>query len=1290
MELEQGLAIANEAVFCRLGRYLNPVEAAVLRGAWLGQTYEQIADLTSYSPSYLSRTVSPQLWQMLSQALEAEVGKKNLRPRLEQYSLRQRGLGARESVGNPLSTPVSPPTVIPAPPSTARQPVVDWGEAIDVSTFYGRTTELETLTQWIQRSRCRLVTLLGMGGIGKTALSVKLAQQLAEGGSVGEWMSGRVDEWMSGRVDEWMSGSTTHPPIHPSTHPPIYPSTHLPIHPSTHPPIHPFTHIIWRSLRNAPPLDDLLIDLIAVLSQRQEVPPQSTAARISRLLYYLQQHRCLLVLDNGESILRGGAPFGQYLVGYEGYGELLRRVGEGMHQSCLVLTSREKPVEVATLEGDMLPVRTLQLPGLTLAESAGIFDAKGLRAVERDRQRLVDAYSGNPLALKIISTSIRDLFEGNIAEFLQENTTVFNGIRKLLDQHIHRLSSMEQQVMVWLAINREWVTLSQLQADLVPVVTRAKLLEALEYLGRRSLIEHSSHGFTLQPVVMEYMTERLIEAITDELFKQAEIHSSNACFHCYPLIKATAKDYIRETQLRLILQPIAQQFQRQFGSSAALEQRLLEILLGLRRSPSNLGGYSAGNLLNLMHQLQIDLTGYDFSHLTLWQAYLQDVDLHRVNLAHADLQKTVWAQSLDVTISLALNADASLVAVGCFDGTVGLWHLATGQPVLSLEAHPSWVFKVAFSPNGEILATVSMDQTVKLWHIGPLLGGTPPTLSGSGRCLKVLQGHTAGVLAVCFSPDGQWLASGGDGQTIRLWQVETGECVYTLQGHTGSIRSLAFHQLTATQLLLASGAGDGTIRVWEASALLNPAESSAPTCVRVLRGEQDLYRSVAFHPQGNVLAGCGHDAQVWLWDWKTGSCAGTLRGHTQPVAEVAFSPDGEMLVSSSEDCTINLWQVQTGQCLKTLRGHRSGIWAMELSRDGRTLVSAGSYDHSVRVWDIATGDCLKTFQGKPLGYRSVAFHPQGHLLAGCGNDDRVQLWDVENGRCLKTLRGHTDKTWAIAFSPDGQRLVTGGIDGSLRLWQINSGECLRVLRGHSHWVLDVAFDPQGRWIASGGGDLTVKLWDACTGDTLQTLRGHTAYVEAIAFHPSGDQLASCGGDLTIRLWDLKTGDTQHLLTGHTARIWAVAFSPQGNLLASAGDDHTIRLWDVESGQCRAVLTGHRATVWSVVFNADGTLLASGSSDHTIRLWDAISGDCQQVIETGDRLIASVAFCPAACSPTLASGSFNGAVQLWNVQTGDCLQVLRGDRPYEGMNITGATGLTPAQRSTLKALGAIED
>lgn len=1246
MTLEDVFQVADTVVFSAKERHLSDAERVVLRGAFLGQTYEEIADSSNYSVSYIKRDVGPKLWKLLSIALGEPVSKTNFVSALERWQQTSTALTPiKPAVPLQASSRLTPPAL-----QVPLQTVVDWGEAIDVAVFYGRNAELAQLEQWIERDRCRLIALLGMGGIGKTALSVKLAQQIQR----------------------------------------------------------QFEFVIWRSLRNAPPLNELLTELLSLLSKQPEMElPKNTKTQIASLFHYFQQHRCLIVLDNAESIMRSGNPVGQYLPGYEDYGELLRRVGESSHRSCLALTSREKPMEVAALEGDMLPVRSLHLSGLNLDEGAGIFIDKGLSASKAEQQKLIDQYRGNPLALKIVSTSIRDLFSGNIGEFLKQGTAVFNGIRLLLDQQVARLSDLEQQVMYWLAINREWVTLDQLQADIVPTTSKAKLLEAVEYLTRRSLIERSINGFTQQPVVMEYMTEKLIETGYREICQQTP-----HLLLTHALMKAQTKDYVRDSQIRVIVAPLIDQLYAHFGSQSAIAQQLQQLLTKIRTDIQTRSGYGAGNVINLLRQLHVDLSGYDFSDLPVWQAYLRDIALHRVNFSRAVLTNSVFSEPLGNINVLALSPDGSFLGKGGTDGLVCLWRVATGQRHLTL-AHDSIVLGLAFSPDGKKLASCSFDHLIKLWD------------TTTGQCLRTWQTCDP-VWSVAFSPDGQTVASSHEDGTIKFWDVKTKQHLKSFSGHTDQVLDLAFHPQGT---VLASSGLDHTIKLWDIATGI---------CLQTLTEHTDTIWSVTFNRQGTHLASASFDRTAKLWAIAVQDtaqsrsekptnppslasvsvhCLYTLQGHTGTVNDVAFSPDGQILASSSYDHTIRLWNTDTGQCLRVLRGHHDCVWSVNFTSDSKTIISGGQ-DCTVKFWDAATGQCLKTLQGSTLALRSIDFHPQGNLLVSGSENGQIRVWhtgslpsssadlpsqDLAEDPAAPTVQdlivsdGHIMSIWGVAFHPQGNFFASCGLDGQVKLWETISGRCLRTLERQPHWVHAVVFNPAGNILATSSPEPSINLWDSQTGEFLRKLSAaDIGYVFGVTFHPQGHLLASNGNSQQVRLWDVNSGECCKVFHGHTSRCWTLDFHPQGHLLASGGDDQTVQLWYVDSGESYRVLRGHTSSVLAVAFSPDGKVIASAGGDRTIRIWDVNTGECLQVLQGHLGFVTCLAFRPQSAIPSsnqgpiLASGSYDETIRLWNLKTGECFKILRPDRLYEGMNITGASGLTPAQTVILKALGAIEE
>ncbi|HEY9633567.1 MAG TPA: NB-ARC domain-containing protein [Coleofasciculaceae cyanobacterium] len=945
---------------------------------------------------------------------------------LEKQREKKRSLPNKTPSPQIAQVPGAPPEVGRTPKSIAPSHQ-DWGEAVDTSAFYGRTEELAKLAQWIVPDRCRLVALLGMGGIGKTSVSIKLAQQIQ---------------------DE-------------------------------------FEFVIWRSLRNAPPVEDILKDLIKVLSNQQETQlPETLNELVARLMDYLRQSQCLLVLDNAESILQGGNRAGDYRQGYEGYGELFRRIGGTAHQSCLVLTSRENPKDIASVAGDTLPVRYMQLIGLKLTEGEELFHALRVSGSEAQEQELIDFYKGSPLALKIVATTIQELFDGDIAKFLQSKAVVFSDIHDLLDQQFNRLSDLEREVMYWLAINREAVSLSELREDIVPLSSPPKLIEAVQSLVRRSLIEKSAALFTLQPVVMEYLTDRLIEQVCAEI-QRGKIH----LFNSHALIKATTKDYIRETQVRLILKPIAERLLTTLGAKVSVP--LAQIITTLREQAPHQPGYAAGNILNLLSQLQTDLSGLDFSNLRIWQAYLQGMTLKHVNFAGSDLSKSVFTQAFDKITAVEFSPDGKLLATSDVVGQIRIWQVVDGQQILTFQGHTNWISSIAFSPDGQLLAVSgSSDPTVKLWEIS------------TGQCLRTLQGHSNWVTWVAFSPGGQLLASSSDDQTVRLWEVSTGNCLQILQGHTDKVRSLAF---SPDGQILVSGSDDSIVRLWEVN---------TGNCLQILQGHTEKVRSLAFSPDGQTLASSSNDSTVKLWEVSTGNCLKSLQENND-ISRIAFSPNGQILASGSDDSTARFWEVSTGQCLRILQGHTNKVRSIAFSPDGQTLASS-SDDSTVRLWEVSTGQCLRILQGYTNRVRSVALSADDRLIASGSGDQQVRLWEVSTGQCLKTLQGHSSGVQSVAFSPDDQTLASSG-GQTVRLWEVTTGHCLHVLPGHHSWVQCVAFSPDYQTLASGSGDRTVRLWEVTTGHCLRILQGHHSEVRCIAFSPDGQLLASGSRDGTVRL-----------------------------------------------------------------------------------------------------------------------------------------------------------------------------
>jgi WD40 repeat protein len=694
--------------------------------------------------------------------------------------------------------------------------------------------------------------------------------------------------------------------------------------------------------------------------------------------------------------------------------------------------------------------------------------------------------------------------------------------------------------------------------------------------------------------------------------------------------------------------------------------------------------------------------------------------------------------------------------------------LQSGASGNSIErGHIGSISQLCWSPDGRLLSC-SADGTVKVWHYH-LIGKTEERATA--------RGDFGAALAAVFSADGNWVAAGYSDGRIRLWQLGlppqraiVWSCCQSV-AFIGGERRLVSDRVTydfserleapahtytpeAVTALVVQTAGrrfafsqGGLLRVWE---------QGSREQLRQWRAHDGPIVALASSFDGKALASASVDGVVKLWSWETGDLDRTLDPGVGPLHAVAWSRDGRQLAVtgvrgavvwdlsgpsdpklrfehdlpysavafganvmaiSGAQGTVELHDPGSGKLLHRLRGHKNGVRSLAFGPDGILLASGASGD-SVRLWNALEGKQVAAFEQPsrgPLTASWLAFDPQGRYLAF----NESQVWDlqsktkvsgVETGlfdlcgqflgdgsgvllgtefgavrlcrleeidQKLKAVRGvglakpgsgsvdvlgltivvpggHVSAVWGIAASKDGRWFATASHDHTVKLWDARSMKLVRTLTGHQEVVWGVAFSPDSQFLATGSvtersGEIC--LWEVATGKEIHRFHGHPRLVTSLAFHPTQPLLASCSNDGSLYLWDLSNRKSLGLLHKLDPGVYSIAFRPDGRWLAVGCPDYRVALWKMEHAPATPAapdkyLTGHTGAVWSVGFNADGTTLATGSERGVMILWNGETFEKMATLRGGVGQIRGISF--SSDGQLLAGSAFDGPLIVWNL------------------------------------------
>lgn len=521
-------------------------------------------------------------------------------------------------------------------------------------------------------------------------------------------------------------------------------------------------------------------------------------------------------------------------------------------------------------------------------------------------------------------------------------------------------------------------------------------------------------------------------------------------------------------------------------------------------------------------------------------------------------------------------------------------------------------------------------------------GQSKVSQSRSNRPELVLQrGHSQGINCAAYSPDGRWIGTGANDNSIVLWQTDSGRQLRTLNGHRGYIRSIA---ISSDGKLIASGSNDRTVRVWEVQSGRELAAFDA---------HDGPVTSIVFHPNGQWLVSGGVDKTIKIWDLSQKKELRTLKNHTASVTALAFNQIGTVLVSAAGNEAI-VWDTHSWTEQRTFRRHTAEIVSLAFSQDGN-VVASGSVEGSVLVWRVGSDrESLKLTRNSTKTI-TLRFASDASLTA-IHADGGFTVWDTNTGNQKRSVPGDAAKEELLfaSLSPNNETFTSGTGRRLAEIKTTESGALLRTLNTRSTPVNSLAFSPDGRWFAAANNDSSVRLWQVATGRELPRLMGHSGYVTTVAFSPDSRFFASGSRSGEVKLWDVYTTQLVSDLRSRGSGINSLAFNPNGKSLAVVGMDHDVELWDLATKQVRR-LSGHSKEITSVSFQNENIILTAGR-DQTIKVWDLRTGNNVKTLDNQTEINA-VALNPS--KDLLATANVDNTASIWNLNDGRMVQKVRG-------------------------------
>lgn len=1020
--------------------------------------------------------------------------------------------------------------------------------------------------------------------------------------------------------------------------------------------------VYYIDMSNAPHFCDVASRILFNVFEDKEV---SSTDSDTILLDALQRHlssweKTIFIFDNLESIMEAGEQCGKIKSDYRSFDDYFKLFLQYEMASSLILSGREK-VELSTNIDS--GIEYIKLNGLNGTQTKQLLCNYGLIG---NFDALCKKYSGNPLALKMAAAYIIEDFSKQIDDFLSSDELP-DKVDELFQKHFDRLADIEKIFLLWLAVEREPMNKVALKSKIVLQAIPTQIInKTIGNMENRCLIEkmENSASWYLQGVILEFTSDYIKDEFVSEVQSKTPYYISRI-----GLIDTSSKEYIIETQKRLLVERIVAELTQSIGTDA-LKDNLREIANGI----DNKRSYAAGNVINLFAALESILDGFCFASKSVISADLRYVSIHNSDFSNSTFEGVLLKNTYGALIDVRYSYDDRHILGAATEFSVDIWKADDLQFDSELSEHHDWVRSV--DSNGKYIASGSNDEKVIVYD------------NSSLNRIYILNSHSTRVRRVRFSPlnDEILFSSDDDGKIIGINVMSKSECVLGVSVEEGVKETSTIWDFVFVNggKQIVSVSDDKTVTIWDIENFENLEFG------RILYTHSTSIKSVTWDGVDTVFCGCD-DGELLEIDFKSGAVVQHNHFPSQ-IWSVDFCTKTNQLISSYDNGNVVLWDYSAEATerltfRRALSAHKSKVWAANFNRSGNRFVTS-SDDFQFKVWDATTYQVLHTMWGYTNLLRTISVSDENDAIIVAGDDAVIRRyrlsdqqlignydhhnnhvrhleWCSECGHFLSAsddgtvmywknckvpviYKGHTNRVWSVAKIGDG-KFVSVGEEKDIYIWSVGN-ENPTILSGHSNWIWDVSYNKAKNLFATASEDRTCIIWKYCVETQKYKMlhvpfKNHKKWLFAVAFSQSGDHLVTCSADNTAIIYDVSTGDKLFHLP-HDGWVWSAVFIDE-NTLVTGSADSKIRVYKLnyEIGEYDQVkiMDEHSAWVVSLDYSKKLNRLFSASADWTAKMWDGTTFDY-----IGDLHIV---------------------------------------KPYDGINIKGIKGLSQAEISSLIKLGA---